>query len=92
MTSYGDGAKQIWGTEFGYPTGGQQSMSEQTQADYVNPTIDTWYSHSFAGPLLWYCGRDSGTSAIDREDHFGLLRYDGSAKPAYLALAARLGR
>jgi hypothetical protein len=92
MAANSDGALDIWATEFGYPTGGPRAVSEQRQAAYVKPALDIWYGRSFAGPLLWYSGRDTGTSTGDREEHFGLLRYDGSAKKAYDAVAANLTR
>jgi hypothetical protein len=92
MAAHSDGAMNIWATEFGYPTGGRRAVSEQRQAAYVKPALDIWYGRSFAGPLLWYSGRDTGTSTADREQHFGLLRYDGSAKKAYEVVAANLTR
>ncbi|HEY7272790.1 MAG TPA: LamG-like jellyroll fold domain-containing protein [Actinoplanes sp.] len=91
MAAQGDAALPIWATEFGYPTGGSRAVSERRQAAYVGPALRTWYSQSFAGPLFWYSGRDTGTAA-DREQHFGLLRHDGSAKPAYEEVAARFTR
>ena len=92
MAGRGDGAKQLWATEYGVPTGGPGSVTEQVQSDYVGSALDAWYGQPFAGPLFWYSARDTGTSATDREQHFGLLRYDGSAKPAYATLAARFTR
>lgn len=92
MSDNGDGAKKIWATEYGLPTGGDVSWGEQVQADWVNGAFDTWYGFSFAGPLFWYAARDWGTDPVDREEHFGVLRVDGSAKPAYATLKARLGR
>jgi hypothetical protein len=92
MAAHGDGAKRIWATEFGYPTGGPDSVGERQQAAHVDPAVDLWYSNLFAGPLFWYSARDTGTDPRDTEQHFGLLRHDGSAKPAYAALAARLRR
>jgi hypothetical protein len=92
MAARGDGAKKIWATEYGVPTGGPNSVSEQAQVTTLNGSFDVWYAKPFAGPLFWYSGRDSGTSTTDREQHFGVLRYDGSAKPAYAALAGQLTR
>jgi hypothetical protein len=92
MRAHGDSAKTIWATEYGYPTAGPNSTSEQRVADYVDAAVDLWYRHPFAGPLFWYSARDTGTDRNDDEQNFGLLRYDGSAKPAYAALAARFTR
>jgi len=38
---------------------------------------------AFTGPLFTYEIRDAGTDITDREDNFGLLRRDGSPKPAF---------
>lgn len=92
MAANGDSALQIWATEFGHPTGGSGSTTEQGQAALVGPAFDTWYRWRFTGPLMWYSGRDIGTDPSQREEHFGLLRYDGSPKPAYAKVARRLVR
>jgi hypothetical protein len=92
MAAHGDGAKKIWATEFGIPTEGPYSVTERAQADDVDIAIDTWYQLPFAGPLLWYSLRDAGTSPTDREQHYGVLRHDGTPKPAYTRLADRFLR
>lgn len=75
-------SRQIWATEYGAPTGGDVSVTEARQAELVTEAFAAWFSHSYAGPLLWYSHRDRG-NGTDREDHFGLLRADGSHKPSY---------
>jgi hypothetical protein len=92
MASHGDGAKKIWATEFGQATGGAYPISEQDQGKLVTDGLNTWYSKPFAGPMFWYSARDSGTSSTDREQHFGVLRNDGSKKPSYAVLASMLTR
>ena len=92
MLANGDGTDRMWATEYGLPTGGMTSWSEQVQAEWVAAAYTAWAAHPYSGPMIWYAGRDSGTSPTDREQHFGLLRYDGSAKPAYAALRACLAR
>jgi hypothetical protein len=94
MLANGDGAKQIWGTEFGAPTGSAaQAVSEATQARLVTAGYAAWRSWSFTGPLFWYSLRDAGTNAGDLEQNFGLLRHDFSPKPSFAAFeaAARAG-
>ena len=84
MDANGDASKLLWGTETGIPTGGQPSIGEKGQADLVVRLYEQWASIGNVGPLIYYTLTDfDGT---DREDHFGLLRADGSAKPAYDAL------
>jgi hypothetical protein len=92
MVARGDGGNKIWATEYGMPTGGDGSVSEQVQVDYVNSAFETWYAKPFAGPLFWYSARDTGTSGTDREQHFGVLNMDGSAKLSYAALKSHLSR
>jgi hypothetical protein len=92
MAAHGDSRKKIWATEFGVPTEGPHSVTEKGQADDVDTAVEMWYRLPFAGPLLWYSLRDTGTSRTDREQHFGVLRHDGTPKLAYFRLAARLVR
>jgi hypothetical protein len=92
MAAHGDGDKKIWATEFGQATRGPDSTSEEAQAALVDQAVDTWYAKRYAGPLLWYSLRDLGTAGTDREEHFGLLRHDGTPKPALAAVSERLRR
>jgi len=86
MVDNGDGAKKIWGTEFGAPTGGPGwTVSEDAQAQIVARAYQLWQGYDWAGPLFVYQGRDQGTDASNREDFFGLEHYDFSKKPAYTA-------
>jgi hypothetical protein len=42
-----------------------------------------WSSWSWAGPLMWYAGRDHGTTTDTRENFYGLVRHDFSPKPSF---------
>jgi hypothetical protein len=89
MVANGDGAKQIWGTEFGAPTGtSSAAVSEASQAQLVKDGYAKWKTWSFAGPLFWYSARDQGTNSADREDNFGLVRYDYAPKASFSAFQA----
>jgi hypothetical protein len=88
MEANGDGAKQIWATEYGAPTNGpvgSSFVSEAAQARLVGHAFPLFRSYSWAGPLLWYSGRDLGSRRTTRENFFGVLRRDFSRKPAYSA-------
>jgi hypothetical protein len=87
MVAHGDGAKPIWGTEYGAPTvaGG---VSEARQAELVKDAYTRWSASSWAGPLFWYSARDAGRNPTDREDHFGLVRRDFSPKASFAAYRA----
>ncbi|MBA2624693.1 MAG: hypothetical protein H0U89_03705 [Acidimicrobiia bacterium] len=91
MAANGDGAKQIWCTEYGAPTRGRDAVSEHVQARWVVEAFEALGDWSWAGPLLWYSHRDRGTDAGDREDWFGLRRHDGTAKPGLVTFRAAAG-
>jgi polysaccharide biosynthesis protein PslG len=92
MQANGDGTNTMWATEYGLPTAGPNSWSEQVQAEWINDAYTAWSAHPFSGPMIWYAGRDTGTSTTDREQHFGILRADGTQKPAYAVLQNQLTR
>ena len=92
MTTNGDGAKQIWATEYGAPTGSTSpSVSEATQAEMVKQAYAAMTQWSWAGPLLWYSYRDQGTDPNNREDHYGLVRPDRTTKPAWSTFLSVMG-
>ena len=76
MQSYGDGAKKIWITEFGYPTAGTGSVTETQQADYLATAIEAVMGQPWAGPFFVYNWQDDATQS------YGLLHADGTPKPA----------
>ena len=84
MIANGDGDKRLWGTEVGVPTGGSPSVDEKVQATLVAQMHELWSTIGGQGPLMYYTLQDTGGS--DREGHFGLLREDGSEKPAFPVL------
>jgi hypothetical protein len=104
MTNYGDGNKQIWITEYGAPTGGPGPVStgnnynmpgssvvtEALQAQTVTDLFNQAATLPWLGPRLWYSYQDAGTTWDTNENFFGLVRADGSYKPAYYAFAAAM--
>ncbi len=88
MVAGGDGAKQIWLTEFGAPTGtAVNAVSEQVQADSIGIVMDAVVGNSWIGPSYVYSVRDAGTNIADPEQNFGLLNRDYSPKLAYERVA-----
>jgi hypothetical protein len=84
MQAHGDGAKKIWGTETGLPTGTcERCFSETTQRDWLVQEYFQWAAWSFTGPLFWHSARDEKTGSAQRSENFGLLRTDFSSKPAF---------
>lgn len=87
MVANGDGAKAIWGTEVGAPTGTTNiSVSEVTQASYARDYATLWSAWSYTGPLFFYSLRDRSNDATSSEDQFGMMRTDYTPKAAYTAL------
>jgi hypothetical protein len=87
MSSYGDGDKKIWGTEYGAPTGTDaKSVSETTQAQYIVEGLNYWRGLSFTGPLLVHTIRDETTTGSDWSAALGLTHADFSPKPALGAM------
>ncbi len=83
MNAAGDTNKPIWLTEFGFTTsssGGSYFVTEQQQAQQLaqNSVANLTLKTMGVTETFWYSGPD-------RTDGFGLLRSDGTAKPAYSA-------
>jgi hypothetical protein len=83
MAGRGDGAKKLWITEFGAPTGtGPNAGSGDDQAEAFEQArrqVERW---DWAGPLIYYELVDGGTNPAENGDNFGVLRADLSPKPA----------
>lgn len=98
MTDAGLTDARIWITEYGAPTGGNgreavsaadpgsnpvDHVSEAVQAQIVASGIEQSYlQRDLVGGFFVYTWRDLDYYH-DREDHFGLVRLDGSRKPAF---------
>lgn len=57
-------------------------VSEGYQASIVQEALTLWNSYPWAGAIFWYQYQDINTNSLDTEDNFGLLRSDGTLKPA----------
>ncbi len=83
MAAHGDGGKEIWATEIGWPTGtARDAVSESTQASMVSQSLTAWTKYPYAGNLFWFNWRDESPNRGDLFKNMGVLRYDNSAKPA----------
>jgi hypothetical protein len=91
MTLHGDGTKKIWATEVGFGTGSDgSSVSESLQATRLREVVQQWVRWPFTAQLFLYDFRDLDATSSSVFDHMGVLREDGSAKPAYSAVHAML--
>jgi hypothetical protein len=91
LAANGDAGKQIWITEVGAPTGGPDSVGTAGQAEELTQAIVNAKASPWIGALYLYTYQDSGGDPTTDEDWFGLLNADGSAKPAWSAVAAAIG-
>lgn len=91
MTANGDAGKKIWLTEFGAPTGtSSAAVSSDVQVSGIQQAFDQLPQWSWAGPLFYYSLKDAGTDPTDREQNFGLVRNDFSAKPSLAAFTREM--
>jgi len=101
MREHGDAHKKIWITEYGAPTGGPGSIAsnsthipwsipdhvtEAYQKELLVQAMQAQRAQAWMGPLFWYSYQDLGTNETTTENFFGIIRYDGSQKPAYYVL------
>lgn len=89
MAAAGDRAP-LWVTEFGWTTASPGGVTEQQQADYLTRGFAVLDGLRFVRAGIVYNLRDKGGDPAVREDNFGLVRPDFSAKPAYGAVADAL--
>jgi hypothetical protein len=87
MNEKGANAKPIWITEYGESTAecGEECVGEDTQALHLQQMLGAIVSRPDWGVnmISVFQLRDRGTESSDRERQFGLIREDGSEKPAY---------
>jgi hypothetical protein len=82
MVANGDAGKTIWASEYGEPS----SVGGDTQqAAYLQDMLTTWRTIDYTGPAFVYTLQDTaaaGTASATPEDSLGLIRTDGTWKPA----------
>lgn len=96
MNEQGASGKPILITEYGQSTArcGGECVSESVQADDLAQLIDAAATRRELGIELVtvYQLQDRGTNSKQRELQFGIVRQDGTFKPAWDALRARMQR
>lgn len=89
MVNNGDSAKKMWFTELGRPTGGDINYSsEEVQADMIRRSLWESAKRDYIEKMFIYNFKDTrpANDTDDREHHFGIVRSDGSSKPAARAV------
>jgi hypothetical protein len=98
MERYGDGAKQMWVTEYGWCSdyredgyGECKYNTQQEQGDYIVRAID--YAHEYypwmGVMFLWNLNFSIFQPWYTGPSHFAILNADWSGRPAYFALKNR---
>ncbi|MCV7014815.1 cellulase family glycosylhydrolase [Mycolicibacterium madagascariense] len=79
MVANGDASKQIWASEYGEPT---SVATEDQQAAFIKDMLTTWPTLGYTGPTFIDTLNDVDSSSTDPEDTLGVIRSDGTLKPA----------
>jgi len=100
MAAHGDGDKPIWMSELGWSStnGGPTSctrgqwtgqkpsgVTDANQAAYLTKAFGCLANDPYVTQALWFTLRDTTTETPDELNHYGLLRADGTPKPALSA-------
>lgn len=64
---------------------GPDHVTEAQQAEIAADAIETAASDPIIGSLFWYTDRDFAAPPDTTESNYGLIRPDGSQKPAFTA-------
>jgi hypothetical protein len=103
MAAHGDGDKAIWMSELGWSStnGGPTSctrgmwtgqkpsgVSEASQAAFLAKAYSCLANDPYVAQADWFTMRDTTAESVDELNHYGLLRTDGSPKPALSAFRA----
>jgi hypothetical protein len=94
MQRYGD-SRPIWLTESGWSTSTlrtpdhwRNGVSEATQAAFMRQQAEQIARWSYVKVNIWFNLLDAGSDRADKYSNCGLLRADGTAKPAFAAFRA----
>lgn len=87
MVANGDGAKQIWATEYGTATTPGWGVTQAEQAALLRDFLTAWSKLSYTGPAFVYTSQDVQSGILNHEYNFGLFTSDGAPKLAAQILA-----
>lgn len=92
MKAYDDADKEIWLTETGQDTL-KGKDGEATQLERYDLYLEWWPKTANVGPMIFYKLQDHEEYGHDgnKENYFGVIRKDGSWKPAADAIKAYTG-
>ncbi|MDO8737076.1 MAG: cellulase family glycosylhydrolase [Thermoleophilia bacterium] len=83
MVANGDSDKKIWATEYGVPTDGLDSVNETLQALSYRDVFPQIADKPWLATLFFHTYKDYGNDPYAVNNYFGIIRKDGTRKPAY---------
>lgn len=86
MVAKGDGAKQIWLTEFGFP----QSLGLVKARDWLKMQVDMIAARPWIGPSFLYSYRNVGTDLSNPNNGFGAVDFAFRPKSPYYEYVASI--
>ncbi|KAB7752872.1 fibronectin type III domain-containing protein [Mycolicibacterium mucogenicum] len=86
MVAKGDGAKQIWLTEFGFG----QTMGLVKARDWLKLQVDMIQARPWIGPAFLYSYRNVGTDLSNPNNGYGVVDYKWQRKSPYYEYVASL--
>ncbi len=96
MNEHGATDKPIFITEYGESTAncGEECVSEAEQAAHIQTLLNGVLAHPEWGVemISFFQLHDWATNSTEREEQFGILRANGTPKPAYPIVAAAMRR
>jgi hypothetical protein len=95
LDRHGARGAELWLTEFGYstcPSCSRWQVSEETQAQYTRDAFRLLREWGVADGFIWWVYKTPQTNSTHAEDWMGLVRPDGSPKPAWSAFADEVRR
>jgi polysaccharide biosynthesis protein PslG len=99
MTAYGDGAKPVWFTEFGWSAHAnwpgienwERGVTPEQQGDYFVRAIQhTAVNYTYVPVMFWYKERAEPNNSDVHEQGYALLNADVTDRPVYTRLKAFL--
>jgi hypothetical protein len=84
-----DRGKRFWVTEVGYLTMGVAGVSEDEQADWLSQIYDQLSARADVEAMIIHALYDRSWVPSETEISFGLIRADGTPKPAYCSFVLR---
>jgi polysaccharide biosynthesis protein PslG len=93
LNRHGATETRMWITEMGYstcPSCTKWKVSEETQAFYVREVFRLLRESRLVDGMIWWVYKTGESDPTHAEDWMGLVRADGSAKPAWNAFSNEL--